>query len=93
MTWLREPIVTDRLLLRSAVSGDESAVAALFTDADVRRYLGGPLTAEEAKNRIGPFSIESQDEWWGHFVIVDRIAQDVIGTLSFALEGPHLKGH
>ncbi len=89
MTWLREPIVTDRLLLRSIVSGDERAVAALFTDADVRRYLGGPLGAEEAESRIGPFSIEPQDEWWGHFVIVDRIAQDVIGTLSFAIKsGP-----
>ena len=84
MPWLREPITADRILLRAAAPGDEPANIALFTDPDVRQYVGGPLSHEEAKRRIGPYSATPQDKWWGHFMIIAKSTRALIGTLSFA---------
>ncbi|MFF4169464.1 GNAT family N-acetyltransferase [Streptomyces sp. NPDC001744] len=40
----RRPFRTDRLLLRPVRGGDLPAVTRLWTDPDVRRHLGGPVT-------------------------------------------------
>ncbi|MFC7933064.1 GNAT family N-acetyltransferase [Streptomyces cinereoruber] len=39
------PLRTERLLLRPVRGGDVPAVTRLWTDPDVRRHLGGPVTA------------------------------------------------
>ncbi|MFE2560660.1 GNAT family N-acetyltransferase [Streptomyces sp. NPDC059352] len=38
------PLTTDRLLLRPVRTGDLPAVTRLWTDPEVRRHLGGPVT-------------------------------------------------
>ncbi|MFI6416517.1 GNAT family N-acetyltransferase [Streptomyces sp. NPDC050842] len=38
------PLATDRLLLRAVRRGDVAAVSRLWTDPEVRRHLGGPVT-------------------------------------------------
>ncbi|MGW3561695.1 GNAT family N-acetyltransferase, partial [Streptomyces sp. NPDC000963] len=40
----RRPLRTERLLLRPVRAGDVPAVTRLWTDPDVRRHLGGPVT-------------------------------------------------
>ncbi len=83
MTWLPDPIVTDRLQLRPTRQGDEESIAQLFADSKVRRYLGGALTIDEARRRVGVFTSESTDAFWGHFAIVERSTDGFIGTVSF----------
>ncbi|HUC56134.1 MAG TPA: GNAT family N-acetyltransferase [Streptosporangiaceae bacterium] len=44
-------IRTERLLLRPVEVSDFAAISRLFTDPQVRKYLGGPVTPEEAARR------------------------------------------
>ncbi|WP_051715458.1 GNAT family N-acetyltransferase [Streptomyces bikiniensis] len=47
----RRPLRTERLLLRSVRGGDLPAVTRLWTDPDVRRHLGGPVTGSVIRIR------------------------------------------
>jgi RimJ/RimL family protein N-acetyltransferase len=55
---------TERLLMRPVVDDDFDAVAALYGDADVMRYIGlrGPLTYEQTRERVA-FMV---DHWRRH---------------------------
>lgn len=53
MTWLSSPLKTERLHLRPLADGDEVPIASLFSDPEVRRYLGGPLSREQAESCAG----------------------------------------
>ncbi|MBT2508668.1 GNAT family N-acetyltransferase [Streptomyces sp. ISL-98] len=55
---------TDRLLLRPIERADVAVMSELWTDPEVRRYLGGPVAAEELPARergcvgaVGAFSV------------------------------------
>ncbi|MGD9142820.1 MAG: GNAT family N-acetyltransferase [Dehalococcoidia bacterium] len=77
--WLLEPLHTQRLYLRPTRPGDEDWIIKLFTDEEVRRYLGGALSEAEARD-----TIKITGEKWGHFDVVERESNDAIGSLSFA---------
>src|SRR5436190_5109519 len=79
VSWLPDPIITHRLVLRPTRPGDGSAIARLFMDPDVRRYLGGPMSPQQAEH-----ATRIEDEKWGHFLIEDRHNGTTVGTLSFA---------
>jgi RimJ/RimL family protein N-acetyltransferase len=65
---------TPRLLLRPLASTDCDAYAALFRDAEVTRYIGGPLAAGEAARQLdaivarfgvdglGPLGVERRED-------------------------------
>jgi RimJ/RimL family protein N-acetyltransferase len=55
---------TERLLLRPITDDDFDAVAALYGDADVMRFIGlrGPMTREQTKDRLA-FMV---DHWRQH---------------------------
>ncbi len=84
LTWLPKPILAERLTLRPTLAGDEEAIVALWTDPDVRRYTGGPLSPDEARRILGAFSPEPEPKFWGHFGIADRATDRIIGTVNFA---------
>lgn len=77
--WSETRVVTDRLVLRPLNEDDQEALIALFTDPEVRRFVGGPMTAEAAKS-----ATTVKGERWGHFMICDQVTGSVIGTVSFA---------
>ena len=78
-SWLPKPLETTRLRLRPTRHGDEEWIIGLFTDSEVRKYLGGAMSEETARG-----SIVLSGELWGHFAILDRETEQAIGSLSFA---------
>lgn len=77
--WSKTSVVTDRVLLRPLAEKDRPALIALFTDPEVRRFVGGALSPAAAESASTP-----RGERWGHFMICDRTTDSVIGTVSFA---------
>jgi RimJ/RimL family protein N-acetyltransferase len=65
---------TPRLLLRPLVPADRDAYAALLADAEVTRYIGGPVEPDAAARQLdavverfavdglGPLAVEQRDE-------------------------------
>jgi ribosomal-protein-alanine N-acetyltransferase len=74
--WLTPPLRTSRILVRSPRPGDESALAALLTDAEVRRYVGGAIDEDAAQERAAARVAQAG---WGIFVIVLRSSNAVVG--------------
>lgn len=83
MTWLTDPLLTERLLLRPMEPADEDSIAILFSDVDVRRYLGGALTPEVARRRASVTSEGKSERFWGQFSVVERASGSVIGMAGF----------
>lgn len=52
---LTSSLPTERLLLRSVRAGDDLMLTRIWTDPDVRRYMGGPLTPELVRQRNHDF--------------------------------------
>jgi ribosomal-protein-alanine N-acetyltransferase len=77
--WLPKPLKTARLRLRATRRGDEDWIIGLFTDAEVRKYVGGAMSLEDARA-----SVVLSSEWWGHFAILGRESEQAIGSLSFS---------
>ena len=77
--WLAEPLSTPRLRLRPTRPADRGPIIDLVTDDEVRRYLGGAMSREQAE-----VAIRLDGELWGHFAITELEADKTIGTLSFA---------
>jgi RimJ/RimL family protein N-acetyltransferase len=48
---LTAPIVSERLVLRSVQAEDDSMLTRIWTDPQVRRYMGGPLALEVVRHR------------------------------------------
>jgi len=78
--WLPEPLKTERLTLRPTGPSDRDWVFHLFTDPEVRKYLGGAKSEAAARDEVA----QIKGELWGHFAIVDRATGVMIGSLSFA---------
>jgi ribosomal-protein-alanine N-acetyltransferase len=78
-SWLLKPLQTQRLCLRPNRPDDEEWIFRLFTEKEVRRYLGGAISEAEARD-----TIKITGGKWGHFAIVERESNDAIGSLSFA---------
>lgn len=78
MSWLAEPLRTERLSLRPTRPGDGTWIKPMLVDAEVRKYLGGALTEDEARERT-----KITGERWGHFALALRETGEAVGTLSF----------
>ena len=74
-TWTLE---TARCALRPLSAGDRSGVIELYGDAEVRRYLGGPVSADEAARRFES-ALASQTPIWA---ITQKPGGDFIGLVS-----------
>lgn len=68
---------TARLVLRPVETADVPAVSRLWTDPEVRRYLGGPVAAAEVARRMRGFEHSP-----GNFVAVSRTNGTVVGLVT-----------
>ena len=48
-----DDLTTDRLVLRPLRESDLEALAAIYADPQVMRFLGGPRTREDARTGLG----------------------------------------
>jgi ribosomal-protein-alanine N-acetyltransferase len=93
--WTRMKIETERLIIRSLQQADVPALAELWSDADVTRYLGGPREFEEvSKNLMEDVrSMQPTFDLWpvaeketgriiGHFGILDK---DIEGRTEYEI--------
>lgn len=87
MPWIDVEMGAERVRLRSFREGDKRAIIRLLTDADVRRYLGGPA-GDEA---VAGLQSATVGERWGAFCIADLSTDAVIGTCSFDRERVELE--
>ncbi|WP_326560904.1 GNAT family N-acetyltransferase [Micromonospora sp. NBC_01796] len=76
-TWLPVPIRTGRVVVRPPDRGDEDAIVELFTDPEVRRFLGGPVEPEVAHARAAEIVSGATR---GQFVIVELATGVVVGS-------------
>lgn len=87
---------SDRTLLRKAVSEDLEAYVELCSDPDVRRHLGGPISADKLRARIEARGVTAVTEDSGAFVIAKPSTGELLGTLMLerrpALRPGHVDG-
>ena len=76
--WFKTPLITEHLRLRPAQPGDEEWIIKLFTDPEVRKYVGGAMSEAGAREVV-----QISETWWGHFAILDREHGRAIGSVSF----------
>jgi RimJ/RimL family protein N-acetyltransferase len=68
---------TARLVLRPVDAADVPAVSRLWTDPEVRQYLGGPVAAAEVARRMRGF-----EHVPGNFVVVSRTNGTALGLVT-----------
>ncbi|MCX5015280.1 GNAT family N-acetyltransferase [Streptomyces sp. NBC_00555] len=68
---------TDRLVLRPIERGDVAALSRLWTDTEVRRHLGGPVTGETLRARQ-----EGCVAAFGAFSVVLATCMSMVGLVS-----------
>ncbi|MFF4584057.1 GNAT family N-acetyltransferase [Streptomyces sp. NPDC001388] len=74
-------LTTERLLLRPVVEADTPVLTRLWTDVEVRRYLGGPLAEEAARTRARRCVGVT-----GLFTVVRRLDDTALGSVFVAPE-------
>jgi RimJ/RimL family protein N-acetyltransferase len=92
--WLAEPVLSRRLVLRAGrdSAADRAAAVELLTDPQVRQFIGGPLSAEDAREAVkGPAG-----QRWGSFVLELRHGNGdgegaVVGVCSLSRERGELE--
>ncbi|WP_170323808.1 GNAT family N-acetyltransferase [Cryptosporangium phraense] len=75
--WLPAPLTASRVRVRRPQHGDEAALVALFTDEDVRQFVGGPLGTDDAQRRAARIVADGS---WGDFVVEILAERAVIGS-------------
>ncbi len=82
MPWTATTIVTDRMVLRALHNDDREAIRRLLVDPLVRRYLGGPVSAEALED----FATATLGEQTGAFAAVLPATDDLVGIFSIGSE-------
>ena len=92
--WLDEPVQSPRLVLRAGrdAPADRAAAVELLTDPQVRQFIGGPLSAEEARQALSG----TPGQRWGSFLLELRHGIDgeegaVVGLCSLSRERGELE--
>jgi ribosomal-protein-alanine N-acetyltransferase len=86
-------IETDRLLLRDLEPSDEDALAAIFADEEVMRYIGagGVLDRDVARRMIEAERANYAERGWGQWATVVRATGAMIGACGLIL-WPDIEG-
>lgn len=84
---------SQRLVLRKAAAEDLDPYVELCSDPDVRRFLGGPVSAERLRARLEMRGVESLTEDSGAFVIAHQSTGELLGTLTLERRPAHRPGH
>ena len=82
---MREPLLTDRLLIRDVTEADAELMFDLDSDPEVMRYIGPQLASDASwyRDRIRTKYIPHQAHpWHGVWVVFDRGNSDYLGNVS-----------
>lgn len=76
---------TPRLMLRPHVIGDLDAVAAIWGDPVVTRFIGGrPQSREESWNRLLRYAGHWALLGYGYWAVVEKASNEVVGDVGVA---------
>jgi ribosomal-protein-alanine N-acetyltransferase len=80
-------IETKRLFLRELAPSDDQAVAAMFADPDVMKFIGagGVRTLEDAQRMIERERKHYADRGWGQWAAVERATGRMVGVCGLIL--------
>lgn len=78
---LTSSLPTERLILRSVRAGDDLMLTRIWTDPDVRRYMGGPLAPELVRERNRDFVGKP-----GKYCVTLRETGEPIGLLGLGTD-------
>jgi RimJ/RimL family protein N-acetyltransferase len=79
------PLETPRLRLRAHRHGDFPALAAMWADPIVARYIGGkPLTEEEAWTKLLRYAGHWSMLGFGYWAVEEKASSRFLGELGFA---------
>ena len=86
-------IETKRLFLRELAPSDDAAVAAMFADPDVMRYVGSGRTLglEDAQRMIERERKYYADRGWGQWATVERATGRMVGVCGL-IAWPNIDG-
>lgn len=83
MEWPVEPIYTERLMVRDARDSDAALLERLYSAAQVRAYLGGPVAAADIPKRV------AETPWRGAFTVEVTDTSEAVGLVHI---GPYRTG-
>ena len=72
-----DEIITPRLIIRNIQPNDVSSLIRLWTNKQVRKYLGGPIEQVKAEKRANNYVGKE-----GHFCITDLHGAEILGLCS-----------
>jgi RimJ/RimL family protein N-acetyltransferase len=78
---------TSRVTLRSPTRDDLEAYVRLETDPEVRRYIGGPSSADT----VAAIRASTPTPRWGRYVVAATETDQLIGTVFLDREGDQLE--
>jgi RimJ/RimL family protein N-acetyltransferase len=87
--WPTPELRTDRLLIREPRADDRDGLIDMYTSADARRHLGGPVSSERAEEGI----VAPYGETPGSFVVRDRTSGAFVGTVEIDRRDSSRPGH
>lgn len=83
MEWPIDPIVTERLTVRDARASDAGLFERLYSDPEVRAYLGGPVPVADIPKRV------AETAWRGVFTVEVTETRQPVGLVHI---GPYRTG-
>ena len=83
---MREPLVTDRLVLRDITEADAEPLFDLDSDPEVMRYLGGPRSAERCETELADISKQYADIGYGMLAVERREDGAFLGICGLSVE-------
>ncbi|MEV5708647.1 GNAT family N-acetyltransferase [Actinoallomurus sp. NPDC052274] len=86
-------VTSDRLVLRKARDADREGLIEIFTDPEVRAYLGGPMPRGEMEKFLDAFGTANTTSEPGSFIIADNSTHRLIGILGLGRRSADRPGH
>ncbi|MBP2327738.1 RimJ/RimL family protein N-acetyltransferase [Kibdelosporangium banguiense] len=91
MTSLSADVIeSDRLVLRKMRDTDREGLIEVFTDPEVRAYLGGPRPRSAVEQFLDQFGAAALP---GGYIIADKQTDEFVGMLGFSPRAADLPGH
>lgn len=83
------PIETERLTIRRFTAGDRAALAELYADPDVMRYIPyGVLDAAGLERVLEKYARVEAERGYTFWAIVDRVTDRFLGDVGFGVYEP-----
>jgi ribosomal-protein-alanine N-acetyltransferase len=81
-----DELVTERLLLRPLRESDLAALAAIYADPAVMRFLGGPRSLEATRTRLGWIIAAHREQGFGLWATTLRADGTLVGRCGLIVQ-------